>query len=185
VCSSDLKLILICGLPWRQLKPGLWIACGRRAGPEIMRILIYIVEVAVVVAVAVWLADRPGVVLLEWQGYRVETSIGVLALVFLFCVGVVVAGLFWGWRWLRRRPREWSQNRRLSRQNAGLQALSEGLVAIAAGDATAARKHSRRAGSLLENAPMTLLLEAQTAQIEGDDAAARFNKSTSQHTPST
>jgi HemY protein len=46
-----------------------------------MRILIYIVEVAVVVAVAVWLADRPGVVLLEWQGYRVETSIGILALV--------------------------------------------------------------------------------------------------------
>ena len=154
------------------MKPGLWIACGRRAGPEIMRILIYIVEVAVVVAVAVWLADRPGVVLLEWQGYRVETSIGVLALVF-FLLAVVVAALYAGWRWLRRRPREWSQNRRLSRQNAGLQALSEGLVAIAAGDATAARKHSRRAGSLLENAPMTLLLEAQTAQIEGDDAAAR------------
>ena len=137
-----------------------------------IRFLIYVVEVAVVVAIAVWLADRPGLVSLDWQGWRIETSVGILALsVFLLAVGVAAA--FATWRWLRRRPREWSMRRRLNRQEAGLRALSEGLVAIASGDADSARKHTRRADSLLDHAPVTVLLEAQTAQIAGDEAAAR------------
>ncbi|MEK9796084.1 MAG: heme biosynthesis HemY N-terminal domain-containing protein, partial [Alphaproteobacteria bacterium] len=83
-----------------------------------MRIAIYIIEVAVVVAIAVWLAERPGLVQIEWQGYRIETSVGILALaVFLFAV--TVAALYTLWRWLRRRPGEWSLRRRLSRQDAG------------------------------------------------------------------
>lgn len=137
-----------------------------------MRILIYIVEVAVLIAIAVWLADRPGLVEIEWQGYRIETSVGILALVF-FLLAVTVAGLYTLWRWLRRRPGEWSVRRRLSRQDAGLQALSDGLVAIAAGDVDKARKQTRRAGGMLDHAPLTLLLEAQTAQIAGDHAGAR------------
>jgi HemY protein len=136
-----------------------------------MRILTYILVVGVLVAVAVWFANNPGTVLLEWQGYRIETSIGVLVLV-IFLFAVVVAALYAVWRWLLRRPREWSRKRQRGRQNSGLQALADGLVAIAAGDADAARKQTRRAGSLLDHAPMTLLLEAQTAQLTGDDANA-------------
>lgn len=137
-----------------------------------MRIVVYIIEVAIVIAIAVWLADRPGTVLLEWQGYRIETQIGILALAF-FLFAVVIAGLYATWRWFRRRPYEWSMRRQLKRQEAGLKALSDGLVAIAAGDADTARKQTRRAGVLLDHSPMTLLLEAQTAQIARDDAAAR------------
>ncbi len=138
-----------------------------------MRTLIYIAEVAVVIALAVWLADRPGTVLIEWQGYRIDTSVGILALcAFLFAV--LVAVIYATWKWLRRRPREWSWRRKLNRQETGLQALSDGLVAIAAGDADNARKQTRKAGSMLDHAPITLLLEAQTAQIAGDDAAARL-----------
>lgn len=137
-----------------------------------IRFLIYAAEVAVVVAIAVWLANRPGVVSLDWQGWRIETSVGVLALT-VFVLAVVSAAVYASWRWLRRRPREWSLRRRLNRQDAGLRALSDGLVAIAAGDPASARKHTRRAGSLLDHAPMTLLLEAQSAQIAGDEAAAR------------
>jgi len=137
-----------------------------------IRFLIYVVEVAVVVAIAVWLADRPGVVSLDWQGWRIETSVGILALS-VFLLAVAAAAIFATWRWLRRRPREWSMRRRLSRQEAGLRALSDGLVAIASGDADSARKHTRRAESLLDHAPVTVLLEAQTAQIAGDEAAAR------------
>ncbi len=137
-----------------------------------IRFLIYVVEVAVVVAIAVWLADRPGVVSLDWEGWRIETSVGILALS-VFLLAFASAALFATWRWFRRRPREWSMRRRLSRQEAGLRALSDGLVAIASGDADNARKHTRRAESLLDHAPVTVLLEAQTAQIAGDEAAAR------------
>ncbi|MEP4887539.1 MAG: heme biosynthesis HemY N-terminal domain-containing protein, partial [Alphaproteobacteria bacterium] len=137
-----------------------------------IRFLIYAIEVAVVVAVAVWLADHPGVVSLDWQGWRIETSVGILALS-VFLLAVAAAAIFAAWRWLRRRPREWSIRRRLSRQEAGLRALSDSLVAIASGDADNARKATRRAGALLDHAPVSLLLEAQTAQIAGDEAAAR------------
>ena len=137
-----------------------------------MRIVVYIIEVAIVIAIAVWLADRPGHVLLEWQGYRVETSVGILALAF-FLFAVVMAGLYATWRWFRRRPYEWSLRRQIKRQESGLKALSDGLVAIAAGDADVARKQSRRASNLLDHTPMALLLEAQTAQLAGDDVAAR------------
>ena len=137
-----------------------------------LRFLIYVIEVAIVVVLAVWLAERPGVVSLDWEGWRVETSVGILALS-VFLLAAAAAGVFAVWRWMRRRPREWSMRRRLSRQEAGLRALSDGLVAIASGDADNARKHTRRAESLLDHAPVTVLLEAQTAQIAGDAAAAR------------
>ncbi len=137
-----------------------------------LRFVVYVIEVAVVVAIAVWLAERPGRVSLDWQGWRIETSVGVLALT-VFLLIVVVAGAFVTWRWLRRCPREWSMRRRLTRQDAGLRALSDGLVAIASGDPDNARKHTRRAGLLLEHTPVTLLLEAQTAQIAGDEVSAR------------
>jgi HemY protein len=137
-----------------------------------MRILIYILVVAVLVGVAVWFANNPGAVMIEWQGYRIETSIGILALA-IFLFSALVAVLYAVWCWLLRRPREWSWQRQQGRQNSGLQALADGLVAIAAGDAIEARKQTVRAGTLLDHAPMTLLLEAQTAQLAGDDPAAR------------
>ena len=71
------------------------------------RALIFFVQVAVVAALAVWLADRPGSVAIDWQGWRLETSVGVLARAVLAVI-VAAAALFAGWLWLRRRPREFS-----------------------------------------------------------------------------
>lgn len=136
------------------------------------RALIFFVEIAIVVALAVWLADRPGVVAIDWQGWRVETSLGVLALA-VFAVVVAAAVLFAGWRWLRRRPREFLATRRHRRESTGYRALTDGLAAVAAGDATAARKLARRADSLLNSPPLTLLLSAQAAQLDGDETSAR------------
>ena len=136
------------------------------------RALIYIIEVAIVVALAVWLADRPGAVAIDWQGWRLETSVGMLALV-VFATIVVGAALYSGWRWLRRQPREFSATRRHRRDARGYRALTDGLAAVAAGDAAAARKLARRADSLLKAPPLTLLLSAQAAQLDGDEATAR------------
>ena len=136
------------------------------------RALIFFIEVAVFVALAVWLADRPGAVSVDWQGWRIETSVGVLA-VAVFVVVALVAALFAGWRWLRRRPREFMASRRHRREAAGYRALTDGLAAVAAGDATAARKLARRADSLLKSPPLTLLLSAQAAQLDSDEATAR------------
>ncbi len=58
------------------------------------------------------------------------------------------------------------------RKEKGYQALTSGLVAVAAGDASGARAHARRADKLLDRPPLTLLLTAQAAQLDGDDEAA-------------
>ena len=47
--------------------------------------------------------------------------------------------------------------------------LSRGLVAAAAGDSAEARRHARKAGSLLGAPPLALLLTAQAAQLDGDE----------------
>jgi HemY protein len=136
------------------------------------RAIFFFIEIAIVVTAAVWLANRPGVVSVDWQGWRVETSLGVVALVVLVLV-VLAATLYVGWRWLRRAPSEMAASRRHRREAGGYRALTDGLAAVAAGDAPAARKLARKADSLLKAPPLTLLLSAQAAQLDGDEATAR------------
>ena len=52
-------------------------------------------------------------------------------------------------------------------------ALSRGLVAIGVGDRAQAQRYAGVAQRTLPQEPLTALLKAQTAQLKGDDAAAR------------
>ena len=135
------------------------------------RTIIIIIEVAILVAIAVWLARRPGDVEIAWQGYIIETSVGVLLLAVLALLAVVVL-LYRLWIAVRRAPGAFGRARSSSRRERGYQALTQGMVAVAAGDAEAARKHSRKANDLLNEPPLTMLLSAQTAQLNGDEQAA-------------
>ena len=47
------------------------------------------------------------------------------------------------------------------------------MVAVAAGDSREAKRFARRAASLLNDPPLTMLLSAQAAQLDGDEDAAR------------
>jgi HemY protein len=55
----------------------------------------------------------------------------------------------------------------------GYRALTQGMVAVAAGDAEEAKRQARIAHGLLSEPPLTLLLAAQAAQLSGDETAAR------------
>ena len=44
-----------------------------------IRVVIYLLIVAGLACAAVWFADRPGEVAITWQGWRVDTSVMVLA----------------------------------------------------------------------------------------------------------
>ena len=44
-----------------------------------IRVLIYLVIVALLAFGAVWFAERPGDVAITWQGQRLDTSVMVLA----------------------------------------------------------------------------------------------------------
>lgn len=138
------------------------------------RALRILAAIAVVAGGAIWLAENPGHVTLAWGGWRVDTSVAVLAAA-VAVLSVAAALLYRGWLALRRAPGRIGEAWRFRRRQQGYQALTRGMVAVAAGDADEARHQVRRADVLLNEPPLTMLLSAQAAQLAGDDrAAARF-----------
>jgi HemY protein len=121
---------------------------------------------------AAWLADNPGQLVVDWQGWRIEAPVALVAVALFLLFGLF--GLAWRfWLWLERSPRAMAQNRERKRERQGYEALTKGLVAVAAGDASQARTLARQAENLLQAPPLTRLLSAQAAQLDGDDVAAR------------
>ncbi len=134
--------------------------------------LILFVALAVSVAyAAARFASEPGTLILTIRGGQWETSVGVavLGVAALVIAAIVVFWLVSSLFGAPKRIRAW---RRRRRSEKGLKALARGMVAVAAGDAGGASRHAKRAGHLLDAAPLTLLLSAQAAQLGGDDRAA-------------
>ncbi|HYN38975.1 MAG TPA: heme biosynthesis HemY N-terminal domain-containing protein [Rhodospirillales bacterium] len=131
---------------------------------------------AVGLGLAAWgaatLAEIPGAISLTWNDWRIDTSLGVFIGALLVLMGVA-ALLYRGLWTLRRAPELLGRGRRERRQRLGYEALSRGLVAVAAGDAEMARRQARRAEALLDGRSLTMLLSAQAAQLQGDDQAAQ------------
>ena len=108
-----------------------------------IRVLIYLVIVALLAFGAVWLADRPGDVAITWQGYRIETSVMVL-MVAVAAVAVAAVMLWSIVRTIVRSPdlvALFLSNRRGVR---GYLAISRGLIAVGAGDAPRAAQAAER-----------------------------------------
>jgi HemY protein len=139
--------------------------------PSMIRVVLYLVVVGLLAVGAAWLADRPGDVLVTWQGRRIETS--VMVLVMAVMAFATLAVMLWSIaRAILRSPEILSGYVRTRRGARGYLALSQGLIAIGSGDARAARKFADEAGRLAPDEPLTLLLNAQTAQLAGDRSAA-------------
>ena len=141
----------------------------RRALPALLAI-------ALVVAAAVFFADRPGTIAVTWLGWRIDVALGVAVLVLVAAVVVLWAVLSLLAR-LIRAPRHFAGRRRDQRRLEGYRALTSGLVAVAAGDARAAERLHKRAELMfrkgqLESPPLTRLLSAQAALMRGDGAKA-------------
>jgi len=58
-----------------------------------LRILIWFAIAAAAMLAAVWLAERPGTLTAEWQGWRLDTSVGVVAIAIVVLILLGVAGL--------------------------------------------------------------------------------------------
>ncbi len=137
-----------------------------------IRSLVFIAKLAALVAVAVWLAYQPSRVSIDVSGYRIETSVGILIFaVFLITLTSVV--IYRYWRLLAGAPGGLSRVLREGKRRRGYKALTQGMVAVAAGDPDEAQRWARKAEVLMDEPPLTLLLSAQAAQLAGDDQAAK------------
>ncbi len=136
-----------------------------------LRALYIFLVIAALSVLAIWLADNPGDLLIHWRGYEIRTS-------FVVGLGLMVAAavlVLLGWRMASgfvRSPAGISAFLDQRRRRNGFLALSRGMVAVAAGDAGEARRFAGRAQRLLDETPLTLLLAAQAAQLEGEEGAA-------------
>ncbi|MPZ38883.1 MAG: heme biosynthesis protein HemY [Rhizobiales bacterium] len=141
-----------------------------------IRVIIYLLVVGVLAAGAVWLADRPGDVMITWQNFRVETSVMVLV-VAVAAIAVATVMLWTIVRAVLRSPESLRFHLRMRRGMRGYHAVSQGLVAVGSGDVRSARRFAEEAARIAPHEPLTLLLTAQASQLSGDrDAAARtFN----------
>ncbi len=137
-----------------------------------LRVVLAFFGLVVVAAVAAWLSETPGAVAIDWRGYRIETSVAVLAVLvaLLFVVSGIVFELI---RSIRRVPRSIGERRSIRRREAGYLALTRGMVAIAEGDTEEAKRQAKLANEILGRPPGALLLGAQAAQIEGKPGVAR------------
>ncbi len=135
------------------------------------RAIAIFIAIAIFAAGLAWFADRPGSLTLTWLGYEIQTT-------FLFASAVIallVVVLLIVWSLVRRVigiPGSVSGFFRTRRRQKGFDALSQGMIAIGAGDAATAAKLSAQADRLIGSEPMALLLRAQAAQINGDEATA-------------
>lgn len=137
-----------------------------------MRTIFALVIIAALAASAVFFADNPGRVDIVWQGWQIDTSVGVLIAVAALAA-LAVALVLRLISLILSSPGAFMRRRREQRRSAGYQALTRGMVAVAAGDPQEARRYARRAEALLAEPPLTLLLSAQAAQIGGDELAAK------------
>ena len=138
-----------------------------------LRLIIFLVIAAVLAWIAVWFANNPGqvVVSLEATEFVFPIGIAVAIMAAITAAGVVVYEV---WRWVIGLPRQIRNNRANNRRLRGYQELTHGLIAAAAGDVAGARVHSKQAEKLLESNAATLLLSAQTAQLEGKEDVAQL-----------
>jgi HemY protein len=137
-----------------------------------LRIILFLVLIALAAAGAAWVADQSGDVALSWAGTRIETSLPVFAL----ALGVLVVASVLAWSILRglwRTPHRIRHARRERRHARGRHAITHGLLAIGHGDSTAARLHADVARRHAGNDPLALLLHAQSAQLDGDREGAK------------
>jgi len=138
-----------------------------------IRVVLYLVAVAVVALGAAWLADRPGDVVITWPwlGKVIDLQLGVVVIAVLV-LAIVLAALFWLLRAIVASPSNVAFFFRHRRSARGHRAITRGLIAVGAGDLKTARRFAVEAKRYAGDEPLALLLGAQAAQLAGNRPAA-------------
>jgi HemY protein len=137
-----------------------------------MRWFWFMVRLALIVVLVLWLAGQPGTASVNWHGYIIRTTAAFLAAAVV--VGAVVLSMaFRVWRWIKDGPRFWRLRNKLAKMERGQEQITKGLIAIAAGDAAEAGHLAVSARKLLGVTAATRLLQAQAAQLAGDYGSAK------------
>jgi len=137
-----------------------------------LRIVLFLILIALAAAGGAWVADQPGDLVLTWGGLRATTTFPG----FVLGLGIFAAAIVLVWSILTmiwRTPGRLRRRRHEKRHARGRHAITHGLLAIGHGDTALARRHAEAARRHAPNDPLALLLHAQSAQLEGNRDEAR------------
>lgn len=145
---------------------------------SIVKIILFIALAAGLAFGLLWIIDTPGEVRIAFAGREfaltpVAALIGLVllliaSLAILKLIGLLVA-LF---RFLLGDETAINRYFRRRRERRGFEALADGLVALAAGDARNATRKAEKAEKLLARPDVTRIIGAQAAELAGDDQRA-------------
>ncbi|HRJ12588.1 MAG TPA: heme biosynthesis HemY N-terminal domain-containing protein [Alphaproteobacteria bacterium] len=137
-----------------------------------------IVKIAAMGALAIWIMQQQGdvAITLDQNGAPVIYEFALPVILSILVVGLLlllsVMRLFDN---AARMPGQIALKNERKKLQEGYQALTKSLVAIAAGDGHGAEKLAQQAAKKLGAPPLSLLVHAQAAQLQGDTgAASRF-----------
>lgn len=137
-----------------------------------IRLATWIIVSLLLTAGIAWLVSLPGTAMIEVAGYKMQPRLGMAA----FVVAAGLAAVILAWSILRRildAPRYFAELNRKRRRDVGVAALSDGFVALQAGDPGRARVLAREARSNLPRNHAAQLLEARSDLALGDMQSAR------------
>jgi HemY protein len=145
---------------------------------SLLKIILFIAVAAALAYGAAWMLETPGEVRVAFANREFTfTPIGaiialvvllVVVLVLLKIVGLIVAVIRFILGDETAITRYFSRNR----ERRGYDALSDGMIALAAGDTRTAQKKAAKAERLLSRPEITRLIGAQTAEALGDKGRA-------------
>ncbi|MGI9464000.1 MAG: heme biosynthesis protein HemY, partial [Aestuariivirgaceae bacterium] len=139
-----------------------------------IRLVIWFLLLTVLTVGLNWAANSPGTLSVTWLGYQIDE------IPIWLVIGGLILGFFalWFTWWLIRvalgMPGAMGDFFRLRRSRKGLDALSKGMVAVGAGDVAGAQRQVIAARKLMADNPLAHLLEAQAAQLRGDEDKVKY-----------
>ncbi len=133
-----------------------------------LQLIWFLLKIGLLVAGAIWLAQRPGQVDIQWMDYEITIHFGFFLLIFfvllLLTIGLTRFSLFFTGMPGRRKLKKTIKN-----NEKGMEALTLSLSSAAAGDYGYAQYQAERALKLLPGSsqPLPLLLQAGAQRKQG------------------
>jgi HemY protein len=136
------------------------------------RAIRFIVIAAILLALAWWIGTIPGTLTAHSGNYTLQTSVPAAVLILAIIVAILTLLLHLGGR-VRRAPGGIGSWRSGKRRSQGELAVQRGIVALAAGDPSAAQTAASQSRKLLGDTPLVLLITAESARLAGKPEQAK------------
>ena len=139
-----------------------------------IRVSLILFVIALIIVAGLALTGDAGSANLVWLGREIHTTAAVAVLMVFF--GALLAAIFWRVvLWVATTPKRAARERAENHRKQGVEVLTKGFLAAAAGDGAEARRMAQRASELVQDSPaLVRVLSAQAAEAAGDLTAARI-----------